>query len=428
MRMPHLIMPLLLTAPLLADEPQKAVRPTPSVTKARLLPGKYVACEPTVAADGKGRVAVVAIGGFELGRGNTRLLLWRSDDDGLTWKLPTRLHESKDFGKSQADPWLQSLAPRKFAIAYMGASTDKPGLPAAVFQQSEDAGKTWTEPHTFYRGVDKTVLAASPSGKHLAVAFIDFDSDNKQNVHVHRSADQGKTWQELPAAFALKKNIYQAQGIVVNDKGAIAAGWSVQMGRGKRHMHLTTTTDGGKNWTNTDLPFDPLDDLDFAGPALALDGVGRVHAMSIRLDNTKDKLDVLLRSTEDFKTWSEPIVLASGQDAEYRGYPAIAATGRRIHVAWMERKDKWYRVCYRGSIDGGKTWSDRVLLSQPEKPSDLLTAEGFKSPFGHYMTLAEDGTGIVHAVWGAAVHNGFDEKNPRGEIWHNAIRWRVSEK
>jgi hypothetical protein len=91
----------------------------------------------------------------------------------------------------------------------------------------------------------------------------------------------------------------------------------------------------------------------------------------------------------------------------------------------MEREGKHYQVWYSGSADGGKTWSEPALLSRPDKASDLLTTDGFREPFGHYMSLADDGEGTVHAVWGVG-GSAEGEKRRRGEIWYGAVRWPLT--
>jgi hypothetical protein len=408
-----------------AREPQKATLPVPTVEKARLLPGKYAAVEPALAADGQGRVVVTAIDWSkltELKPRATQILVWRSEDSGRTWLAPFYLNQSPQFGTAQADPWLQCVGPQQFSIVYMAGSSELSGaLAAAVFQRSEDGGKNWTEPHAFHPRVDKTVIAVGPSRQKLGATFTTLDRDGN-GVQVHQSSDQGKTWQKVPVPFLANSDQYSAFGMVVTDEGAIAIGWRVQ--DGKRLLHvLTTTTNGGKDWKKTELsamPSDRYTELEYTGPALALDDAGRAYVLSVRLEKGKGNLDILLRSTRDFQTWSDPVVLAREPEAEFRGYPAIAARGSRIHVAWMERKEKKYHVWYRGSDDGGKTWSDRLLLSQPEPPSDLLTAAGFKETLGHYMSLTDDGAGGVHAVWGVGTLGARPE---RAEIWYNVIRW-----
>jgi hypothetical protein len=258
------------------------------------------------------------------------------------------------------------------------------------------------------------------------VVFSTRDPDAGNGVQLYRSRDHGKTWQEVPVIFPWKSNICGAFGLVVSDAGAVAIGWQVvinKLGKPGRLLHvLTTTTNGGKDWKNAELSARTIDAIEFrrdlnasalGGPALALDGAGRAHAVSVRLEDGKGKRDLLLRSTSDFQTWSEPFVLAQGEDAEYLGFPAITASGNRIHVAWIEGKDKKYHTWYRGSPDGGKTWSDRLLLSSLDHPS--------REPGGHYMGLAEDGKGTVHAAWEW-------RQGQRGEIWHNSVRWEFNNK
>jgi Neuraminidase (sialidase) len=417
---------------LYSEEPRAAVQ-APLVEKAQRLPGKYSAQETTLAVDALGHVLIAAI---EDGDDTStwfhyryKIMLWRSEDGGRTWLQPSYLHDSKEFGKSQMDPWLQSDGPRKFSIVYMAGSTSRPDLRKAAFQRSEDGGKTWAKPRGFHRSVDKTVMAVSPSGKEFVVVFQTQDPDAGWGVQLNRSRDQGKTWQEVPAVFTWKGGT--AFGLVVSDAGAIAIGWRAAKPKPDRLVHvLTTTTNGGKDWKEAEFSARSLDhgtkeskkgffgEKDFlenalAGPALALDGAGRAHAVSVRLEDGKGKRDLLLRSTSDFQTWSEPFMLAEGKDLEYLGRPAIAASGSRIHVAWIEGKDKKYQVWYRGSPDGGKTWSNRLLLSSLDHPSG--------EPTGDYMGLAEDGKGTVHAAWGW-------RQGQRGEIWHNSVRWQFNKK
>jgi hypothetical protein len=408
-----------------ADEPRPAALRAPAAEKARRLPGKEAAFEPTVALGTEGRVVVAAAQLGDPKVAQRSLIVWRSEDNGHSWLAPSYLPELRDVGTIQSDPWLQSVGPGRVAIAYIAWTSETPNRPAAVFQRSEDGGKTWAAPHVLHRWVDKTVMAISPSGKHLVVAFRTSDSEKGPGVQAHRSSDQGKNWQELSATFA-KKWPYIAQGIIVTDQGAIAIGWEVQAG-GSSNPRLrrvvTSTTDDGKHWEEKELAAAPGADLTkhfLKGPALALDEAGRVHSLWVGRDGKGE--DVLLRSSKDFRTWSEPLVLAEGPHADWRGFPALATGSGRLHAAWMERKDERYQVWYRGSADGGATWSERVLLSRPENSSDLLTVEGFVGTTGHYMSLADDGQGAVHAVWDVGQPGGAGKA--RGEIWHNVIRWR----
>jgi photosystem II stability/assembly factor-like uncharacterized protein len=270
------------TPPAPADEAHQP-RLAPVVEKARRLPGDYVASEPTIAVSADGHVIVAAMEGAD--QGATRLMLWRSEDSGKTWLAASYLPRSREVGMLQWDAWLQSAGRGKFVIAHCAGNDEGKGKgsifvkrrPAAVVQRSEDSGKTWQRAPVFGRSVDKTVLAVSASGKQQVVAFTMFDPEKGFGVQVHRSADGGDTWDELPTGFAARRtHCYIADGIVVTDRGDVVVGWDVQAVMRYRRV-VTSTTDGGKSWAEVNLTAaDVHNPGDFLckGPALALDGAG----------------------------------------------------------------------------------------------------------------------------------------------------------
>jgi hypothetical protein len=201
----------------------------------------------------------------------------------------------------------------------------------------------------------------------------------------------------------------------VNDDGAIVAAWTLGGERvipedpksGRRKLVVSTTKDAGETWKDLHLASYNNDSLDVGPPgvALALDGAGAAHAVYCYPAGDKKDYRLLYRRSTDLQTWSDPVPLSSG-DADFRGFPAVAAAGDRVHVTWMEQSGGLFNVWYRGSADGGKHWSKPARLSVPERPTKLLTAEGFKAPAGHYMSLAEDGRGTAHAAWGIGARAG----------------------
>jgi hypothetical protein len=68
---------------------------------------------------------------------------------------------------------------------------------------------------------------------------------------------------------------------------------------------------------------------------------------------------------------------------------------------------------YRSSTNGGATWSSEKKLSGPVHGYDYILPGGFRFPFGDYFSLAIDGDGTTHAVWG----EGSNYKSP-GSIWY----------
>jgi hypothetical protein len=354
------------------------------------------------------------------------LIVWRSKDRGATWSAPSPLGDDP-----KADVWLQA-GPRGgcFAAYLRGTEPLEENYTfAAVFQRSEDGGETWKEARVLGPKADKTVLAVSPSGQHLAVAFNPLD---KPQAVVLRSDDGGDNWQAVPRA-APRGWRYVPWGLVVNDDGAIAAGWTLKETvhdlKAEARLLVSATKDAGKTWKDQELATysssqaAPVGFLGSAAVVLALDGSGTAHAVYSYPAGEKKDLRLLYRRSADLQAWSDPVPLSSGDAADFRGYPAVAAAGDRVHVAWMERAGGLYNVWYRGSADGGKHWSKPLCLSRPERPTELLTAEGFKAPAGDYMSLAEDGRGTAHAAWGVGARAG----TAGGEIWHCAIRLRPEE-
>jgi hypothetical protein len=186
-----------------------------------------------------------------------------------------------------------------------------------------------------------------------------------------------------------------------------------------------TTKDAGKTWTDLQLASFADPQLEFVGGrwaafgvALALGGSGAAHAVYCYPAGDKKDYRLLYRRSADLQAWSDPVPLAAGADDDFRGFPAVAAAGDRVHVTWMERSGGLFNVWYRGSADDGRSWSKPVRLSRPDRPTELLTADGFREPGGHYMGLAADGTGMAHAAWGVIPQQG----NGGGEIWHCTIR------
>src|SRR4030095_15033633 len=127
-RAAYLLATMALTPNCLHAQEPRAEAHAPVVEKAQRLPGQHSAGEPTLAADALGQVLIAAIEQSEPSPYGTRIILWRSEDGGRTWPEPSYLHDSKELGKSQADPWLQSDGPGKFSIVYMGGSTSRPDL------------------------------------------------------------------------------------------------------------------------------------------------------------------------------------------------------------------------------------------------------------------------------------------------------------
>lgn len=127
---------------------------------------------------------------------------------------------------------------------------------------------------------------------------------------------------------------------------------------------LSTSTDGGKTWTTTQV-MPP--DYDNASPRMAVSEDGAIHIIYGR-NPTPDIAgggEVYHQaSTDGGKTWSDAKVLSDDNPKDMRGqyFPniSVAPNGRVDAVWWDTRDDPGIRandLYYTYSDDGGKTWS-----------------------------------------------------------------------
>ena len=397
-----------------SEPAQLVTTPKVKVTPAQRLPGDYDGFEPTVAADDAGRIVVVAINAQWKGAQDlSHMVLWRSTDGRGLWSEAQQLHPRPDESRYQGDPWLQTDRRGAFYVTYLKYG-GLGGLVSAI-QKSDDGGKTWKLPKSVdnpeFANHDKPVLAISPDGGKLVLGSI-----VDKSVGVYALHDGGQKWELTPSSPVSKmKEHVLPTGLVVTNQGVIALAW-VSYSETENANRVAISLDGGNNWTLKTVDGNhQRDALDATGPALAHSASG-LHLVTVRCGKKGGPQSVHYRHGLKGDEWSEPVELAGEKAGVSMQYPIIAAFGSRVHAAWVEGTDAWLNVWYRGSSDGGKTWSDRLLVSAPERPTTAMTARGFRDFAGHYMSIAEDGRGTAQIVWGAR-----ESGRARGEIWHACV-------
>lgn len=299
--------------------------------------------------------------------------------------------------------------------------------------RSRDAGKTWQlSINIGPAACDRPVLGVSPSGRYVVVAASmsettdaysgkPFDSRdprleekiaaaNRFYSGIFVSSDYGANWQQYEGPMDGKNAIPFA--VVIDDSGSIASSWVVE-GDGSSSV-VCISTDEGQTWSQTTLvdSLQPDRSHPFNGerfPVLTVDGNSGLHVAYV----TAQAESLVVRSSDDWKSWQEPIKL-SGDEAEEVRMAAIDAYGALVHVTWMERSGEVWHAYYCGSHDHGRTWANPVCLSggMGRLPTP---ANGFQL-FGDddQSSVRDDGQGRVHAVW--AIRG--------GQIMHAVLDWK----
>jgi hypothetical protein len=408
-------------------EAAEARAPKVEARAAQRLGGKYSGFEPAVAADNDGHIVVTAMDGF-----TQRAVVWTSADAGKTFSSPHFPLPPPDERTRQGDLTVQSAGRGVFFLSLMATRAPaEPGM-FAYLLRSDDSGRTWKAARQLSAprwDVDRPILAVSPNGRRAAVVF--HGGGGPGTLQVLFSSDGATTWTAAPVLLVGPKIGANPYSIVIDDQGRTIVGYE-SIRNQSYWLELGITEDGGKTWRHHDfgrlgakiVEMDPQEEAAgvfgmFSGVALAQDGTATLHAMFARRGASGNQADVWYRRSTDAKAWSEPVRISSGR-APIKVFPALAASGTRVHAIWLECDDGWCRVCYRGSADSGKTWSELVTLSKPEQATSLVTQKGFRAFAGHYMGIAEDGRGTAHAVW--AVSGGRGESAQPGEVWHASVQ------
>lgn len=396
-------------------------------------PDRYHGSEPAVAADADGRVAVVALD-HGPGAAGRRLLSWASADGGKTWPAAAPLGRWPTAAAHNVDPWLAADGAGRFFLALLGSDLGGAGGGLRV---SEDGGRTWG-PAAAVTGkhVDKTVLAVAPGGARLAFLCVGARPGYPDcRPLLYRSADAGRTWKELPTPAELRAPLPDGgwtsewappgggrpirehathpvpipTGLALRTADRLAAGWMVVSPRpGHRAAVVGTTADGGRTWATTTLATYPFD-VRQGGPAVACDRDGTLFVAHPAPKAGGKGLEAVVRTSADGRTWSDPARVSSA-DADTCRYQAVCAANNLVHLAWVEDRGGKRGVWYRGSSDGGKTWSDPLPLGGPPAGDDWEFA-------GDYLSVADDGRGTAHVVWAQ------EPPDKPGAVWHARVEW-----
>lgn len=407
-----------------AEPPALSSDAQPTLVSSSQLPALsgFDSPKPVVAADRFGNVAVVSYGVVDTPLG-CDVLLWRSEDRGVSWGQPENLTNSAAGGEMNFDPWMETDGGGHYYVVYGGGRHGTP-----LIRRSKDFAKSWSESLKIpWKSCDRTVLGISPNGKVLVVAAamaersasapaepLDGNDPQLQEklraslinyAGVFVSRDHGSTWKKCESPFGNEHAI--PFGVVVNDATRIAASWIVE--RNGSRSAVCVSHDEGQTWINTTLVKSLQADRPhpFNGerfPVIALDGSGGLHVAYVNAGATQ----LLIQSSSDWKTWKDHSSLSSDSADEVR-MAAIDACGPMVHVTWMERTGHLWQAYYRGSRESGETWSLPLCLSNGLLLSDASIANGFQI-YGDddQSSVRDDGLGRVHAVWslqgGRVVH------------------------
>lgn len=368
--------------------------------------------EPAIAASADGRISIL-FKHYDVASGaivscddpsgcDRRILLQTSTDGGASFGPPRAIDPGRVGYDSQilTDPTDSTRVYGSFLVETKSS---------IGFVRSTDAGVTWSptriiDPLT--KATDKDVLAAR--GADVYVAYNAF-----QKTYISSSHDGGDTWATTLGTTTAQGVLGWAlpsAGVVMPD-GTVLFAWSGQErnggAKGPVNLYVTRSTDGGATWQtilvdrSQSAPSCGCGAYAFYGAqmALAVDSTGRVHALYNLSPSPFGPARILYRTSDDGLTWSTPRDLSAAPGGANNVFPAIAAAGSDVRVAWMDDRSGAFRVYLRASGDGGATFGGETILSA-DLAYSYQSPEGFAFPYGDYFELDITPDGRTVAVWG----------------------------
>ncbi|MGB8013884.1 MAG: sialidase family protein [Terriglobales bacterium] len=387
--------------------------------------------EPSVAADGSGRIYVLyphygKVPDCKDCRVPTMLLV-ESNDNGRTWQTPRVMLEA---ASGQFDPQI-AVDPADRHTVY--AAWLQNGKQAVMLAKSVDAGATWNFTMAVHSTVELDKPALAVRGANVYVAF-----NHEEQVWVAASQDGGRSFTPVRVNAESRPGWSLLGAATVDPAGNAYLAWASYSkaggARGSVNLYVAKSADAGKAWSRTllDVSAAAADCKEeecgegFLGAQVALtsDAAGTLYALWSAGGTALGPQRIYFSSsTNGGESWLPRAGVSSAAPGVEHAFPAIVAgNAGDVRIAWMDQRNSSrnspdWNTYYRSSSNGGATWGDETQISGYVPGYRYIDKEGFKFPFGDYFGLAIDNHGDTHVVWG----EGLNYQSP-GSIWHSSGR------
>ncbi len=360
------------------------------------------------AALGPGDELVVA--GCDLGDGGDIWATNRSLGDAAAWFPPPPVwSEPVSFAESTTPITdLNVLVDENdyvHALWVQAEDLDTPESLLAIYYTRWD-GERWTSPQAVISSdVGDTLhpsFALDSSGR-LFAAWS--DSASSELLFSWAEADRANSPLEWAPTTAIPASQPGADYpyLLVDINGIIWVTYSLPLNE-ERGIYLTSSTDGGRTWTDPQQAFDAIaEGWSMAGaPQLAQTTDGTLHLLWEQLANPTNPEIIALyltRSADEGESWTEPDLVIEGT----LDWNALLSSGEdNVHILWQERRDGRPVLLHRVSPDNGLTWArPEGLASFAEQTSNPVAVSDTAGRLHLLQTEADFSANLTlsHRIW-----------------------------
>jgi hypothetical protein len=300
---------------------------------------------------------------------------------------------------------------------------------ALRYVRSTDQGRTWSAPE---RVTDDAVfgshnfhsLYAAPDGT-IYVAWLD-GREGKSATFLTHSTDGGHTWAPNVRVEMGESCPCCRTAIAAGTDGTVYLAWRSVLAGGIRDVVVARSDDRGTTWSAPvrvhadDWQFDGCP---HAGPSLAVDDAGRLHA-AWWTGKPGAAGAWYARSDDGGRTFGAPVALGVADVSRPAHVQLALGSDDRVAVVWDDGTVQTPRVLLRLSRDGGRTFAPALPVSEPGRSAT-------------FPVLALD-AGRVSVLWAeqspaaaaAAAEHEPDMKDPHamkglGRVGESAVMMRV---
>lgn len=421
--------------------------------------GSFPHIEPTVAAHPRDPSKLVAAAmTFPRPVRGVACRVYSSIDGGSTWKT-VELEEQVELGLGDPQVAFTPRGTALFACLTQGVRPSGRPRAALLVYRSEDGGITWEGPaDAGTESYDHPVIAVDHTvGPHAGNVYFGVLYGREESIlGVFRSEDDGRHFVG-PVEIARSSE----DGLVIAGLGVLSDGTlTVSYTRTPRSsgesgepretfIEMVTSEDGGVTFSEplevatrvtrarTRTERGLVARLTLSPPMWAVDGSGSEHRDRLYLLWSDWRTDVgtgvwrllVTASSDRGRTWSEPRPVDPDVPEHTHQFLAVPAVGPEgvLGVAYFDSRGfpdlDGYHQRFTASIDGGESFlPSRRLSSEPSRPAEAeahdraillpiadretgvihlatLSAQARWPMGGDYMGLAVDAQGVFHPLW-----------------------------